>query len=66
MKCKENMNSNHLSTSENNGIKFLTSNDKKVYSVGISTAGVAEICMAKKQSDRNVIATTVDTDGAEL
>lgn len=53
------------SISETNGINFLSHKDKKIYSVGISTGGLAEIKMAKAQSARHVIATTIDPKGAE-
>jgi len=51
------------SPSEDRGIAALTVNDFKVYSVGISTGGVAEIRMAKASPKRHIIATTVDEEG---
>lgn len=53
------------SISERNGINFLSPRDKKVYSVGISTGGLAEIKMARYDRKRHIIATTVDLAGAE-
>lgn len=53
------------SISERNGIDFLSSTDKKIYSVGISTGGLAEIKMAQSDGQRHIIATTVDLAGAE-
>ena len=53
------------SISERNGKNFLSPTDKKVYSVGISTGGLAEIKMARSNRKRHIIATTVDLAGAE-
>lgn len=53
------------SISERNGINFLSPTDKRVYSVGISTGGLAEIKMAQPVRDRHIIATTVHLTGAE-
>lgn len=53
------------SISEKNGISFLSPTDKKIYSVGISTGGLAEIKMAQSERERHIIATTVDLAGAE-
>jgi SAM-dependent methyltransferase len=53
------------SISERNGIKFLSPTDKKIYSVGISTGGSAEIKMAQSVRERHIIATTIDLAGAE-
>ena len=57
--------SNLESISERNGINFLSRKDKKIYSVGISTGGLAEIKMAQSDKHKHIIATTVDTVGAE-
>jgi ubiquinone/menaquinone biosynthesis C-methylase UbiE len=54
----------HFSQSEENGIKAVPNNAISIYSVGISTAGEAEIRMAKAEPKRKIIATTVDTEGA--
>lgn len=54
------------SISENNGIEALTAKDKKIYSVGISTGGAAEIRMALADPERHIIATTIDSNGAEF
>lgn len=53
------------SISECNGLKLLSSADLKIYSVGISTGGAAEIEMARSQKERSIIATTIDPVGAE-
>lgn len=54
------------STSENNGIAFLSDVDQKIYSVGISTGGSAELRMVMGHPNRHVIATTIDPVGAEF
>lgn len=51
------------SISEDHGIAALTDNDLEVYSVGISTGGVAEIRMAEANPQRHVVATTIDEAG---
>lgn len=52
------------SQSENRGIALLTDSDKRIYSVGVSTGGVAEVRMAEAKPDRYIIATTIDEEGA--
>jgi ubiquinone/menaquinone biosynthesis C-methylase UbiE len=52
------------STSENHGLEYLTEPDQKILSVGISTAGIAEIKMAKAHKARSIVATTIDEGGA--
>ncbi len=52
------------STSENNGVLSLNSEDRKIYSIGISTAGSAEIKMAFADVNRHITATTLDLEGA--
>lgn len=54
------------SISENNGIATLNENDLQVYSVGISTGGIAEMRMAELNPQRIVIATTIDAEGANF
>lgn len=54
------------SISENNGISLLTQQHANVYSVGISTGGVAEMRMAKLHDRRQIIATTIDREGAQF
>lgn len=54
------------SISENNGLALMSAQDKKIYSVGISTGGLAEIRMANDVSDRHIIATTLDRYGARV
>lgn len=54
------------SLSEDNGVAALSDSDLIVYSVGISTGGVAEIRMAEANPDRHIIATTIDKQGVEF
>lgn len=51
------------SESEDHGIAILTDHDLLIYSVGISTGGVAEIRMAEANPKRHIIATTIDQEG---
>jgi len=51
------------SISEERGLALLTADDLKVLSLGISTAGRAEIKMAKQNPNRHIIATTIDEKG---
>lgn len=53
------------SKSEKRGIERLKSEDQKIYSVGISTAGKAEVRMALLDPKRHIIATTLDLEGAK-
>lgn len=52
------------SISEDRGLALLTADDRKILSVGISTAGTAEILMARMLYGRSVVATTLDAAGA--
>lgn len=54
----------HPSKSEDNGIALLTEKDLKIYSVGISTGGKAEMRMARSNPHCKIIATTIDPVGA--
>jgi len=54
------------STSENNGLAILDQQDLRVYSVGISSGCIAEVRMAKSNSDRQIIASTLDQQGAKF
>jgi ubiquinone/menaquinone biosynthesis C-methylase UbiE len=54
------------SISETNGLTLLSKDDQNIYSVGISTAGLAEIQMVKDMHSRHVIASTIDTTGASF
>ena len=54
------------SISENNGLSLISDQDKNVYSVGISTGGLAEIRMARTLANRHIIATTIDLEGASF
>ena len=51
------------STSEEHGINLITENDLSILSIGISTAGSAEIKMAEKNPNSHIIATTIDKEG---
>ena len=51
------------STSEEHGINLITENDLSILSIGISTAGSAEIKMAEKNRNSHIIATTIDKEG---
>lgn len=54
------------STSEERGLIQLKETDLTVFSPGISTAGFAEIRMAKQNPNRKIIATTIDKKGLEF
>jgi len=54
---------NHLSISEQRGLEALPSNALKIYSVGVSTAGAAEVRMVEANSRRHIVATTIDDAG---
>ena len=54
------------SLSENHGLAILSDKDRRIYSVGISTGGLAEIRMARKNPKCQIIATTLDKEGAEF
>lgn len=51
------------SKSEEHGINLVTEKDLNILSIGISTAGSAEIKMAEKNHNSHIIATTIDEDG---
>ena len=52
-----------LSISEKNGINLLEEKDINILSVGVSTAGTAEIEMVKRNPKSHIIATTIDEVG---
>jgi len=52
------------SVSEDNGNAAIAPSALQIYSVGISTGGVAEIRIAKQNPKRQIIATTIDQLGA--
>lgn len=54
------------SISEEHGINLIESEDKNILSIGISTAGSAEIEMARKNPNSYIIATTIDNKGLEF
>ena len=54
------------SKSEKRGLKLLKPSMEKILSIGISTGGSAEICMAKKCPKAHIIATTVDKKGLDF
>jgi ubiquinone/menaquinone biosynthesis C-methylase UbiE len=57
------MSSPSASRSEEHGLEALPTDALRIYSVGVSTAGVAEIRMAKANPRRRVVATTIDEGG---
>ncbi len=54
------------SISEENGVKLVNDTYKNILSIGISTAGSAEIEMSKRAPNSHIIATTIDKDGLEF
>lgn len=54
------------SVSEDHGIAKLNEDDLSIYSVGISTGGIAEIRMAQKNPACHIIASTIDKKGLEF
>ncbi len=54
------------SESESNGLAALKEADRNIYSVGISTGGAAEILMEHAVPGRQVVATTLDEQGARF
>lgn len=56
----------HYSQSEENGIKAVSADALNVYSVGVSTAGAAEIRMATENAKRKIVASTIDGNGARI
>lgn len=54
------------SISEEHGIAALKESDRLIYSIGVSTGGVAEARMANASVDRKIIATTIDSEGAQF
>lgn len=53
------------SISEEHGINLIKEKDRNILSIGISTAGSAEIEMARKNPNSHIIATTIDNKGLE-
>lgn len=53
------------SISEKNGLELIRKDDLKILSIGISTAGAAEIQMAMDNKNRHIVATTIDNNGLE-
>lgn len=54
------------SLSEDHGIAAVPVGTKQIYSVGISTGGIAEIRMAQGYPQVHIIASTVDNEGVEF
>ena len=52
-----------VSTDNRGGINLITEKDLNILSIGISTAGSAEIKMAEKNRNSHIIATTIDKEG---
>ncbi len=55
-----------FSRSEDAGIELLPTDAKKIYSVGISTGGIAEMRMAEQLPGVHIIATTIDEKGIDF
>lgn len=55
-----------FSISEEHGIDLIEDCDLNILSIGISTAGSAEIKMATKNPNSHIIATTIDKEGIEF
>lgn len=53
------------SISEENEINLLSTTDRKIYSVKIPTGGLVGIKMAQSDKQKHIIATTIDSAGAE-
>lgn len=54
------------SQTEEYGLSLLTAAHKRVLSIGISTAGFAELRMLLAEPERTVVATTLDPNGLEF
>jgi ubiquinone/menaquinone biosynthesis C-methylase UbiE len=54
-----------FSISEEHGLAAIPENSKLIYSVGVSTAGAAELRMADGHPERHIIATTIDEAGVQ-
>jgi len=54
------------SISEERGLALIGNTDLMVFSPGVSTAGFAEIRMARANPNRKIIATTIDQKGLEF
>lgn len=54
------------SASEDNGLALLTSKDLHIYSVGISTGGIAEMRMAELNPNCHIITTSIDIEGVKF
>ena len=55
--------SEEFSESERHGLVLITGNEEAILSVGISTAGKAEIEMIRRAPNAHIIATTLDENG---
>ncbi len=53
----------NYSQSEESGLSLLKDTDLVVFSVGVSTGGIAEVRMAESDPERRIIATTIDEQG---
>ena len=60
------MNQFKPSISEKHGLSLINKNDLNILSIGISTAGSAEIEMAKRNPNSHIIATTLDLNGLKF
>ncbi|MDA1079194.1 MAG: class I SAM-dependent methyltransferase [bacterium] len=55
-----------FSPTEELGLSFFKPQHRRILSVGISTAGFAEIRIALEDSSRSIVATTLDVEGIEF
>lgn len=53
------------SLSEKNGLQLVEPSFREILSIGISTAGIAEIKMAALAPNSHIVATTLDSEGVE-
>ena len=56
----------NFSQSEDAGVAAMPTDAKQIYSVGVSTGGIAEIRMAKQALGAHITATTLDEKGADF
>ena len=54
------------SESEEHGLSLISDSDLAIFSPGISTAGFAEVRMARGNPRRHIIATTIDREGLDF
>ncbi|MBS4168990.1 class I SAM-dependent methyltransferase [Parachlamydia sp. AcF125] len=54
------------SNSENHGLSLISNQEENIYSVGMSTGGIAEIRMARALPNRHILATNIELEGANF